>query len=150
MSKTLNTVEYIDSLLELTRQGMEVSLIIAGGSMLPFLAGGRDTVSIKQPDRPMKRGDIVLFRRQNGQYVLHRLHHRNASGWYIIGDAQVQLEGPVPESDICAIVTGAMRKGTSVTPSQAIWKFFERVWIRIIPLRKFLEKAYITLKSTDK
>ena len=42
--KQVDTKEYIGILRELTEEGRQVSLIVAGNSMAPFLIHGRDTV----------------------------------------------------------------------------------------------------------
>ena len=55
------------------REGLEVSLLIKGNSMYPFLVSNRDEVLLKEAKDPLKEGDILLFRRQDGDYVLHRL-----------------------------------------------------------------------------
>ena len=42
--------------------GAELPLVVSGGSMRPFLAPGRDTVYLRAPDRPLRRGDIAFYR----------------------------------------------------------------------------------------
>lgn len=78
--KQVDTKEYISILRELTEEGRQVSLIISGNSMAPFLIHGRDTVWFEKPKRPLKRGDIVFFQRDDGSFILHRLRrvHKNA------------------------------------------------------------------------
>ena len=38
---------------------------------------------------------LVFFKRRNGQYIMHRIHHVKPDGYYIVGDAQCMIEGPV-------------------------------------------------------
>lgn len=63
------------------RAGHSVSVPVAGSSMSPFLAGGRDTVFFSRPDTPLRRGDIVFYERASGQFVMHRIRrvHRDGS-----------------------------------------------------------------------
>jgi len=144
MAKLLDTTEYVEALLSLTDEGQQVSLQIAGGSMLPFLsdcrAEGPDAVLIEKPAEDPGVGDIVLYRRDNGQYVLHRVHHITPAGYFIIGDAQVQLEGPIRRNQIRAVAVGANRKGCCIGPQNLIWRFFAHVWLHMIPLRKPAER----------
>ena len=86
----------------LLREGAELPLVVSGGSMLPFLAPGRDSVLLKAPDRPLRRGDIVFYRRRNGMYVLHRLLRIRDGACWMVGDAQTLVEGPLSEDCICA------------------------------------------------
>ena len=68
--KQVDTKEYISILRELTEEGRQVSLIISGNSMAPFLIHGRDTVWFEKPKRPLKRGDIVFFQRDDGSFCI--------------------------------------------------------------------------------
>lgn len=122
----------------LLREGAELPLVISGGSMLPFLAPGRDSVLLKAPDRPLHRGDIVFYRRRNGMYVLHRLVRTKNGQCWMVGDAQTQIEGPLPAECIFAYVTCVQRKGRTERPGTFIWDFFQYVWLAVIPLRRYL------------
>ena len=55
----------------LAEQGFYAAAV-HGHSMEPLLRNHSDTVFI-EPPQTLKRMDTVLFRRQNGQLVLHRL-----------------------------------------------------------------------------
>ena len=140
--KVLDTGEYVSVLKKLVNEGKELSMVIAGNSMSPFLVHERDIIFFKKPDRPLKRGDMVFFQRRNGSYVMHRVWKRKPEGYYIIGDAQVEIEGPVKEEQIFAMITGVCRKGKQLGPGNFWWEFFEHVWIRIVPLRKYAVRLY--------
>ena len=141
------TRSYIDTLRELTEQGREVRLPIAGGSMVPFLVHNRDSVLLRKPDRPLKVGDIVLYQRRDGRYVLHRIRRIRQEGYYLIGDAQRETEGPLDREQIFALVIGACRKGRQIGPGDFWWEFFARVWIRMVPLRRFFIRSYTVWKG---
>ena len=82
--------------------GAELPLVVSGGSMRPFLAPGRDTVYLRAPDRPLRRGDIAFYRRADGQYVLHRICRARGGQFWFVGDAQDVREGPLPASCVFA------------------------------------------------
>lgn len=134
--------EYESLLLE----GAELPLVISGGSMLPFLASGRDSVMLKAPDRALRRGDIVFYRRENGAYVLHRLLHVRDGKCWMIGDAQTTVEGPLDRDCIFAYVTQVKRKGQIEKPGTFWWEFFAHVWLRVVPLRRIIMKTYSRFK----
>lgn len=71
--KRVNTREYVSVLKELTEEGKEVSMLISGNSMSPFLVNARDTIWFKKPDRKLKKGDMVFYQRKSGQFVMHRI-----------------------------------------------------------------------------
>lgn len=140
--KVVDTKAYIDALRELTVQGQEVTIPISGSSMSPFLADKRDRICFRRPDRPLKKGDMVFYQRQSGQYVMHRICRIRPEGYYLIGDAQRQIEGPLSGDCIFAVVTKVWRKGKWIGPADLSWKFFEHVWIRVIPMRRMLIRCY--------
>lgn len=148
VERVVDTSEYVSVLREIAESGKVVSLRISGGSMTPFLAHGRDYIYFTKPDRELRRGDMVFYQRQNGQYVMHRIYKKKAEGYYIVGDAQAEIEGPVAESQIFARIVKVKRKGRLLQPGDFWWEFFEHVWIRIVPLRKPIVRLYTAVMKT--
>lgn len=117
-------------------------LVISGNSMSPFLIHGRDTIFLSRLTRPVRRGDAVLYRRDNGAYIFHRVYRVEGDTYTMVGDAQVALERGIRRDQIIAIMTSAIRKGKRQQPGCFWWEFFEKVWIRMIPVRLPLRAAY--------
>lgn len=140
--KIVDTREYMSMLKELVEEGREVSLMVAGSSMAPFLIHQRDFVWFKAPDRELRVGDIVFYQRKNGQFVMHRIRKIRPEGYYIIGDAQIVTEGPVLQEQIFAVITKVQRKGRWIHPGDFWWEFFAHVWIHLIPFRRIIMKIY--------
>ena len=58
---------------ELLKDGQPVQFPITGWSMYPFLSDG-DLVTVAPIDpTTLKVGDVVLYRREHGPLILHRL-----------------------------------------------------------------------------
>ena len=74
LTRTVDTYEYVSVLKELVEQEKEVSLLIAGNSMSLFLVHQRDTICFRKPDKELRRGDMVFYQRENGQYIMHRIY----------------------------------------------------------------------------
>lgn len=111
MRQIANNV-YIPVLKDLVEEGKEVSMMISGSSMNPFLIHQRDYILMKKPEEELKAGDMVFFQRRDEAYVMHRIHHINKEGkLFIIGDAQVDMEGPIDKEQVFAIITKVKRKG---------------------------------------
>ncbi len=140
--KTVDTREYVSVLKGLVEEGKEVSMMISGFSMAPFLVNQRDYILFEQPKRPLKKGDMVFYMRPSGQYVMHRICEVASDGYYIIGDAQTEIEGPVKREQIFALITKVKRKGRWIGPGDFWWEFFEKVWIRMVPVRMAVLKGY--------
>ena len=151
--KQVGTEEYLSALCELIEEGHEVSIPIVGSSMVPFLGDGRDQIFVKLPGRPIRRGDIVLYRRGNGDFVLHRVHRVYGSGddatFDVIGDAQNIIEHGVQKKQIFAMATRARRKGKIIKSGCLYWWFFQYIWIGIIPLRRKLLRLYAVIKKIN-
>ena len=143
--RELDTAAYVGTLKALVEEGHEVSLLISGSSMAPFLIHHRDTIYFKAPDRELKPGDMVFYQRSSGQYFMHRIRFVNADGYYLIGDGQQITEGPIAREQIFALVTAVKRKGKVIRPGDFWWEFFARVWLRIVPLRGIVSRLYARL-----
>lgn len=76
--RLVDTQEYMEMIRALLEDGQEVSMIVTGNSMRPFLKHGRDKICMKKTDRKLRKGDIVFYRRENGQYVMHRILKRGS------------------------------------------------------------------------
>ena len=150
-AKQVDTGEYLAALCGLIDEGHEVAIPVAGSSMTPFLGDGRDQVFVKKPWRPIRRGDIVLYRRGNGDFVLHRVYRvqkkGNTATYDLIGDAQKDVERGIQREQIFAVATRAKRKGKIIGSGNLYWWFFRYIWIRIIPLRRMLIQSYAVLNK---
>ena len=151
MAIVLDTNAYLDTVCELLRQGQRhVAIPVTGGSMVPFLHGG-DMAYLDLPDSPLKKGDIVLYTRENGRYILHRIKKINKDGSFImVGDAQQELEILPRRELIHARVTSARHQGKLTHPGQLRWWFYRYIWLNIVPLRHFLMALSGKLKRKKK
>lgn len=115
--RIVDNQEYMKVVRSILEEGKEVPLVVTGNSMMPFLIDRRDQVLIKRIERPLKKGDIAFFQRENGQYIMHRIHfmrkddRTGENQFYFIGDGQKNIEGPIKETRIFGVITGVLRKG---------------------------------------
>lgn len=140
--KKIDTALWMRNIREMIDMGEEVPLVVTGGSMLPFLAGGRDTVLLKKAPEKLQRGMIALYVRPDGSFILHRIAKCEGENLFFVGDAQTVIEGPLPSSVVFAVVTKAKRKGVIIDERSAIWKFFEKTWLDLIRYRRIIIKLY--------
>jgi hypothetical protein len=135
----------MDPLLGLLEDVESVPLVISGNSMNPFLVHGRDTVYLSKVKHPLKKGDMILYRRDNGAYILHRICQVDGETYTLVGDAQTQLEPGVRQDQVLAVVNAVCRKGKILRSGNFWWDFFAQIWIRMIPLRPAAVAAYSRL-----
>ncbi len=140
--RVLPPEEVMEQLLALLDHTEQVPLVISGSSMYPFLHHRRDTVYLSKVTEPLKRGDMILYRRPTGRYVLHRIVRVGEKDYDLLGDRQTAIEPGVPKDRVLAIVTAVHRKGKLLKPGSFLWDFYETCWIRMIRLRPWLIRGY--------
>ena len=59
-----------------------------GVSMKPLVRPDRDLIVVERLGRPPKKYDVLLFQRDSGDYVLHRLLEIRKDGYVLCGDNQ--------------------------------------------------------------
>lgn len=146
IEKSVDIDEFVSMLREVTEEGKEVSMMVSGNSMSPFLINHRDYIKFKKADTDLHRGDMVFYQRENGQYVMHRVWKCCSDGYYIVGDNQTFIEGPIAKEKIFGLVTMVNRKGKWIGPGDFWWEFFAKVWIRMISLRPIVGRIYAKIK----
>lgn len=142
MAHFLDTRKYLDAVCLMLRQGStQVPVPVAGVSMRPFLRTG-DTVFLDAIDSPVKPGDILLFQRPGGQYVLHRVYKcRRDGSFLLLGDNQMVPE-PVEASQLRAKVSFVRIGEVTVKPGDRRWWLFSHAWRWLRPLRGLIAKMH--------
>ena len=120
---------------EILARGGSVELTVTGGSMEPMLHDRRSRVRLAPP-RKLQRGDLPLYRRDGGAYVLHREIAVEPGGYTCCGDAQWTLERGIPPENILA-VTEAFDRGDGrwTRVDSVLYGAYWRVWLALRPLR---------------
>lgn len=122
--------------------GRGISLRVTGSSMEPLLRHLRDSVVLVSPrqQNPVL-GDVVLFHRESGQYIMHRIIRDCGDGTYIInGDAQIWTE-IIRKDQIDAVVAAFVRKGRYFSYRNVIYKIYLCVWGGLRPCRRLIFSA---------
>ena len=119
-----------------------------GYSMYPMFVPGRDEAFIRGiKGSSAMRGDVVLYRRNNGMLVLHRLQRRGKDGLYMVGDNQVKTEGPLDESQVIGILDGFIRNGKYISTDNILYKTLSCIWLFMRPLRRPFQLAAACIKK---
>lgn len=135
--------EWMQLYLEKIQAGQKLRISPIGYSMVPLLTGKKDEVVLGRIDTPLRSGDICLFRRDSGTYVLHTLHHiDHAGGYYFIGDSQTQIEGPLRREQVIARADSYIRKGREHSCSAAGFRVMHQIWLKLRIIRPFLLRIY--------
>ena len=126
----------IDSL----NNNSDVNLTVTGNSMYPIFRGGVDSVLLTVKSN-IKKYDIPLYKRENGDYILHRIVKIKDNCLYIVGDNQTNIEYPVYSHQVLAIVKGFYRKGKYISCDNVFYKLYSFFWVLILPYRHNVLRA---------
>lgn len=121
----------LDDVMPLIRErlgeGHEVTFSPRGASMLPLLFERRDTVTLSAPPQKLKKFDIILYQRKNGQYVLHRVV-KVGETYTCVGDNQFVFETGISYDQVIAVCTSFMRNGKKVGVNSLFYRFYAIFW----------------------
>ena len=121
----VNLAELLPIIEEQLKDGKEVCFSPNGVSMLPMLKAGRDSVFLSSPPDKLKKYDLPLYRRENGQFVLHRVVGKKRDGTYIMcGDNQNSRESGIKHSQIVGVVTSLVRRDRRISCRNPIYKMY--------------------------
>ena len=134
----------VEGLLE---DGQAVQLAPIGWSMYPLIVNGRDEVVIEPADpERLRRGDVALYRREGGILVLHRILRRKPEGFYMVGDNQREVEGPLEPRQMKGVMTAVIRKGRRISVRSPAYRAAAGLWLLARPLRPALSRAAAAVK----
>lgn len=121
----------LDELMPLIREqlagGQSVTFFPHGISMLPLLREGRDSVTLSAPPEKLKKYDIPLYQRKDGQYVLHRVI-KVGDTYTCMGDNQFVREEGVQHEQVIAVCTAISRDGKRMSANSASLRFYAACW----------------------
>lgn len=126
-----------------------------GDSMMPLLREGRDLMVIRRKPKGKRLSwlDIPLYRRDSGQYVLHRIVFKRRSDYVCCGDNRSSLETGVLDRHVIGVLESVIRDGKTVSVhTRAFYLYSIRMWCRCVgkwalrlPLRAIRKMGRIVL-----
>ncbi|MBR5586876.1 MAG: S24/S26 family peptidase [Clostridia bacterium] len=134
MKRVVEMKKLEPSIKEIVAAGGNVKLTVTGKSMLPILMEYRDSVILEKTSK-LKKGDIALYRRSNGDYVLHRVVKIKKDGIAMCGDNQKVIEYPIMPEQIIATCSAIIRKGKRIEKNNFVYRLIVFAWISLIPFR---------------
>lgn len=144
-------VKWSPALLPLLNEGHRLRIPLNGLSMFPLLVGGRDEALLSAvQDKKLKRGDIVLFVQEDGAHVLHRIHHIIKNDFFMLGDSQTTIEGPVSRENVLAMAESLIRKDKTISCSHPVYRFASSLWLWVRPFRPYIFRILLKLNRTIK
>ena len=139
LNKAVSLDDIIDLITKKLDEGGNVTFTPKGGSMLPTLRDGKDSVVLAKPQGRLKRFDVPLYKRKNGEYVLHRIVKLNSDGSYVMcGDNQLVYEYGITDGQIIGVMTSFCRNGKIYTTQSKGYKLY----VRLRHYTRFFRRCY--------
>ncbi len=119
-----------------------------GTSMLPMLRQGVDQVSIVSVEsRRPQVGEVLLYRRSTGAFVLHRAVGKDGGGFICCGDNQTFLERGVQESAVIGVLEGYFRDGRWISADDKGYRRYAKRRMKTRCLRALKENLRKVIKG---
>lgn len=109
-----------------------------GDSMMPLIKQGRDLLVIEKPTGKPKKYDIPLYRRDSGQYVLHRILKVRKKDYIICGDNRWSREYGITDRHIIGILKAIVRDGKEISMTDWQVRLYAHLWCDFFPVRCLL------------
>lgn len=126
-NKQLSLEDLIPTIRQTLAQGRNVRFTPGGASMLPMLRHNRDVVILSPLPPKLKKYDLPLYRRDDGQYVLHRVV-KVGDTYTCMGDNQFHKEPNLRHDQMIGIVTAFIRDGKTVPVTALRYRLYCRLW----------------------
>ena len=134
----------LEELMPLIREqlaaGKTVRFSPRGTSMLPMLRQGIDKVVLSPLPEGLKKYDLPLYRRDNGQYVLHRIIEVRET-CTCLGDNQFEPEPGIRLDQMIALVTAFTRGEREIPVTAWQYRLYCRIWHYSRPWRHFYRRV---------
>ncbi len=107
-----------------------------GYSMYPLFIPGRDEALIESVSADtVRKNDVVLYRRDQSILVLHRICKITAEGFFMVGDNQSEIEGPLRADQIKGRLIAFVHNGKEISVKNPLYRFLSALWLFMLPLR---------------
>lgn len=106
-----------------------------GDSMMPLIKQGRDVLVISVVNGRLKRYDIPLYKRDSGQYVLHRILKVRKNDYVICGDNRCNKEYGITDRHIIGVLSGIIRDGREIPVTDIKCRIYAHLWCDFFPVR---------------
>lgn len=135
---------------DILKDGTQFKLVVTGDSMRPFLHHRRDSVILSGPNiASLRCGDIVLIRRDDDKYALHRVRRLLPDGFIMNGDAQTRTEH-IRYNQVIAVVSKIIRNSKLISCDNRLYRFLCELWMLLWPVRGIFIRCSGLLKRMCK
>lgn len=108
--------------------------------MEPLLFHQNTRVVIRRAEDSLKKGDLPVYRRATGQFVMHRIVRVKENGYDTRGDNRYDVEH-VPQDWILGVVTEIYRNNRHIFVTDWSYRLYVKIWNWIYPIRHVVHRG---------
>ena len=106
-----------------------------GTSMFPMLRPRKDLLIIERPKRPIQKYDVLLYKRDSGKYVLHRVLKTKNDEYVLCGDHQWRREYGIKDRQVIGVLTAFIKDGKEISITDKYYRLYVHLWCDLFWLR---------------
>lgn len=134
--------DFLPQVVDLIKEGHEVTLLARGNSMRPFIEDGRDKLVFGKVDK-LSVGDVILAELRKGVFVCHRVEKIEGGTVTMRGDGNTVGTETFPKNRVHAKLMRIERLGKIYDmKTSCTWKVYSAIWPRLLSVRKYLLSLY--------
>ena len=127
---------------------LAVRIRLDGNSMYPLIRRMQDYITIHPVDRRIIKGDIVLFKRADGRYVVHRVRKTKGHAVLTMGDNCSCPDIEITADSVLGYITRIERGEHIINADTPLMRSLGLIWLILLPLRKLYSKIKKTIKKS--
>ena len=124
--KNMDSNDKFFNIEQLLRDGNTIKIKPQGYSMYPLFFPGRDEAVIEPVD--------------------HRIWKIRGQSFYMVGDNQTEIEGPLEADQFLGKLCAFVHNGHSVSVKNPLYRMLTSLWLLLRPFRPFLSGIAYRLK----
>lgn len=121
-----------------------------GDSMMPMIRQNRDLLIIEKVNGRLKKYDVPLYKRDSGQYVLHRILKVRQNDYVLCGDNRCHKETGITDRHVIGVLIGIVCDGKTISVRDRKYRLYVHLWCDFFPIRALILKARNFLKRCMK
>jgi len=99
-----------------------------GDSMRPLIHKQHDMLIISKVSRPLKKYEVPLYKRDSGEYVLHRVLKVDKQGYVLCGDNRWNREYGITDKHILGVLEAVIRDGKRISVTDWNYRIYMHLW----------------------
>ena len=136
-----NLAEMEPMLRKILSEGGNFRFYPKGTSMEPMIHQGKDQVVLKPLPEKLKKYQMILYKRDNGAFVLHRIVKVNKDSYTMRGDNQFLNEPGIRREQMIGMVFEIVKPDVRINVESFRYRLKSAIWVESAGFRRIFLAA---------